>query len=218
VRNQVKYRLAGEADGGEWAYTKALYGTATPRPRHVGRAVLSRRQSYTCELYLVRQYCRGPGRPRKAHGQSSTAHRCRKLHKDPWLLATSLPHTGGAARRVVKLYALRMKIEEAIRDTKDARWGFALRYARSRRAERLEILLLVAALGTLACWLAGLVADAHRWARHFQANTERCRAVLSPVFIGRQLLTSQRFRLRCRELRRALKYMPSLVTRHAAAP
>jgi hypothetical protein len=82
-----------------------------------------------------------------------------------------VPHSAGAARRVVKLYALRMKIEEAIRDTKDARWGFALRYGRSRRAERLEILVLLAALGTLACWAAGLVADAHQWGRHFHVNT-----------------------------------------------
>ena len=101
VRNQVKYRLAGGTEDGAWAHTQALYPAATPRPRHLGRAVLSRRQSYACELYLVRQYRRGPGRPRNAHGHSATARRCRQLHKDPWLLATSLPHAGGAARRVV---------------------------------------------------------------------------------------------------------------------
>ena len=221
VRNQVKYRLArGAADGasGAWATTRALYPAATPRPRHLGRAVLARRQSYACELYLVRQYRRGPGRPRRAHGRSAAARRCRRLHKDPWLLATSLPHTGGAARRVVELYALRMKIEEGIRDTKDARWGFALRYARSRRAERMEVLLLLAALGTLACWLAGLAADAHRWGRHFQANTVRRRAVLSTVFVGRQLLASLRFRVTCGDLRRALARLPSLAARYAAVP
>ncbi len=50
---------------------------------------------------------------------------------------------------MIKLYARRMQIEEAIRDTKNARWGFALHYARGRRAERLEILPLIAALGTV---------------------------------------------------------------------
>src|SRR5215212_8746694 len=79
VRNQVKCRLARGTDGGEWADAKALYASATPAPRHLGRAVLSRRQSYACELYVVRQYRRGPGRPRKAHGRGSTARRCRKL-------------------------------------------------------------------------------------------------------------------------------------------
>ncbi|HEX3159753.1 MAG TPA: IS4 family transposase [Gemmatimonadaceae bacterium] len=214
VRNQVKYRLEPGAREA-WAATKALYASATPTPRHVGRALLSRRQSYACELYLVRQYRRGPGRPRTAHGRHSTARRCRQLHKDPWLLATSLPHTGGAARRVVKLYALRMKIEAGIRETKDARWGFALRYARSRRAERLEVLLLLAALGALTCWLAGLAAEAHQWGRHFQVNTVRRRAVLSTVFVGRQLLTSMRFHPSCAELRHGLKQLPALVARCA---
>ena len=218
IRNQVKYRFASEGNGGSWAYAKALYAAATPTPRHLGHAWLARRQSYECELYLVRQYKRGPGRPRKAHGRGSAARRCRQLHKDPWLLATSLRHTSGAARRVVKFYALRMKIEEGIRDTKNTRWGFALRDARSRRAERMEVLLLLAALGTLACWLAGLAAEARAWGRHFQANTVRKRVVLSTVFIGRALLTSLRFRLRCRDLRNALIELPALVASFATAP
>jgi hypothetical protein len=45
-------------------------------------------------------------------------------------------------------------------------------------------LLLLAALGTLACWLAGLAVEARNWGRHFQANTVRRRAVLSTVFVG----------------------------------
>ena len=212
VRNAVKYRVAEDT----WAYTTALYAAATPRPRHLGRVWLGRRHAYACELYLVRQYRRGPGRPRKAHGQRSASHRCRKLHKDPWLLATSLPHTAGAARRVIKCYALRMKIEEGIRDTKNPRWGFGLRDARSRRAERLEVLLLLAALGTLASWWAGLAAEAHQWARHFQANTVRHRVVLSTVFVGRALLRSLRFHVRSRELRDALARLPTLVAHDAA--
>ncbi len=59
VRNKVKYRL----DGGAWAYTTAVYPAATPTARHLGAGVLSRRQPYRCQLYLVRQYRRGPGRP-----------------------------------------------------------------------------------------------------------------------------------------------------------
>ena len=116
--------------------------------------------------------------------------------------ATSLPHDCRTARRVVKLYGLRMKIEEGIRDTKNVRWGFALQYARSRRVARLEILLLIAALGAIVCWLAGRVAEDRQWTRHFQANTVRGSTVLSPVFVGRQVLASARvtthFHLRMR--------------------
>ena len=119
---------------------------------------------------------------------------------------------------MVKLYALRMKIEEGIRDTKNARWGFGLCYARGRRAERVEVLLLIAALGTLACWLYGLAAEARQWRRHFQANTVRRRVVLSTVFLGRQLLTSLRFRLPRRELLQALRQLPPLVAHCASVP
>jgi predicted small integral membrane protein len=110
-----------------------------------------------------------------------------------------------------------MKIEESIRDTKNPRWGFALLYARSRRAERLEVLLLIAALGTLASWLCGLAAEAHQWARHFQANTVRARTVLSTVFLGRQLLTSRRLRLHSGELQQTLNELSALIAHFATA-
>ena len=66
--------------------------------------------------------------------------------------------------------------------------GLGLRYCRCSDVERMQILLLVAALATLVLWLAGLAAHALDWARRFQANTVRTRSVLSTVFLGRQLL------------------------------
>src|SRR5206468_1601139 len=121
------------------------------------------------------------------------------------------------ARCVIKLYALRMKIEEGIRDTKNPRWGFALCYARSRRAERLELLLLVAALATLVCWLAGLAVEALQWDRHFQANTERKRAVLSTVFLGREVFARPHLCPRRLALLHAARRLPRLVADCASA-
>jgi len=45
VRNQVKYRLTGEADDGAWAPTQSLYPAATPRRRHHGRGTSGARSS-----------------------------------------------------------------------------------------------------------------------------------------------------------------------------
>ncbi|MBE7478988.1 MAG: transposase [Polyangiaceae bacterium] len=112
----------------------------------------------------------------------------RRLHRAPWLLATSLPHTQGSERRIKQLYTLRMQIEETFRDLKCHRWGFGLRYANCRTAKRLELLLLVGTLAALVTWLVGLGARAMDWTRHLQANTVRKREVLSTFFIGRQLL------------------------------
>jgi hypothetical protein len=98
-------------------------------------------------------------------------------------------------RRVVKLYAKRMQIEEGFRDLKDERWGFGLAQARSGWRARREVLLLIAALAMLVLWLTGLAAQTRGWGRHFQANTERTRAVLSTVFVGREVLRHPASRL-----------------------
>ena len=82
----------------------------------------------------------------------------------------------------------------------------------------MELLLLIAALGTLVCWLYGLAAEARHWTRHFQANTLRTEVVLSTVFVGRQLLSSSRFRLRRCELLEAFGQLRPLVAHYASAP
>lgn len=179
----------------DWRYTTALYPSATPTPQYVGRGWLSRKQPYACQLYLLRKYRRGPGRSRKTHGQGTLAKRARKLYKDPWLSATSLPNTYGAAKRIMKLYALRMQIEETFRDCKGQRWGLGLQYARSRDPQRWEILLLIGTLATVIHGLVGLAATARHYARHFQVNTLKKRAVLSICFLGQQLLHSRRFHI-----------------------
>ena len=108
-----------------------------------------------------------------------------------------------------------MQIEETIRDLKSRRFGFALRYAQTKRPERLEALLLVAALATLILWLLGLAATDRQWIRHFQANTERRRPVLSTVFLGQELWRNHRLNVRLAELFDALKRLKLLVIQEA---
>ena len=117
--------------------------------------------------------------------------------------------------RIKRIYAQRMQIEETIRDLKSHRWGFALRYARTNRPERLEALLLISALATLILWLLGLAARERKWGRHFQANTERHRNVLSTVFLGQELWRSHRFKVTLSELFDALKRLKLLVVQQA---
>jgi hypothetical protein len=186
IRNGIKYF---NAKTNRWCLTKSLYSSAQSKPRHLGTAALGRRKSYECNLYLVRAHQLRRGRSVKKHrgGDKRNHTLYRKLHRAPWLLATSLPHSAGMAKKVMNLYERRMQIEESFRDLKCHRWGFGIRYTRSRTAQRLEILLLIAALATIAVWLAGLAAEANDCARRFQANTERRRTVLSTFFLGFQI-------------------------------
>ncbi|MGC4089958.1 MAG: IS4 family transposase [Polyangiaceae bacterium] len=185
VRNKIKYL---NDDTGRWCFTDSLYKLASPVTRYVGKVLLSRRHGYYFRLYLVRAYAPALGGRRKKDRGNANAKLYRRLHRAPWLLATSLPHVDGSERRVKQLYALRMQIEETLRDTKSHRLGFGLRYSRSRSPERIQVLVLVTALAALVLWLVGLAGTALNLTRHLQANTVTRRAVLSVPFIGRQLL------------------------------
>lgn len=212
IRNHIKYF---RPETGRWCYTHSLYREATPRVRHIGWRCLSKRHRYWCRLYVVRAYQRGPGRPQKRKSYRRNDGLYRKLHRAPWLLATSLPHTRGNAKRVMRAYARRMEIEETFRDLKNHRWGFALRYARTKRTERLEALLLIAALASLVLWLMGLAAKARLWTRHFQANTERRRNVLSIVFLGQQLSNYTHLTVTWTELIEAFEGLANLLAQEA---
>jgi hypothetical protein len=185
IRNKIKYY---REDTGRWQYTDALYRQATARVRHVGQVSLSPRHGYRFRLYLVRAYKPRVGRPPLTRPQGGRVRQYRRLHKAPWLLATSLPHDAGSARRIKQFYAQRMQIEETFRDTKSPRWGFGFHYAHCNDGRRLQVLLPIAALASLVLWLVGVHGRTLDWARRVQANTETRRPVLSIVFLGRQLL------------------------------
>jgi hypothetical protein len=215
VRNRIKVRTGKTRT---WRWSTSLYRHATRRVRYLGESQLSHRHPYSGGLYLVKLSRRGPGRPLKRHGRGVTAVRCRKLYKDPWLLATSLPHARGMEQRVMALYAKRMQIEETFRDLKDDRWSFGLVYARSRSVARRQMLLLIATLATLVLWMVGLAAKAKGWARHFQANTEGERDVLSVVFLGREVLRSEHLTLKHQELLGAFDRLTDIIRIQAFAP
>ena len=208
IRKGIKYLCP---DTQRWRPSHCLYREATSHMRHVGLRTLGRRRSYACHLYLLRAYHRGPGRPRKRRNYTTNKQLYRILHRTPWLLATSLPHGRHSCATIRKLYTQRMQIEETFRDLKSHRWGLALRYARTERPERIEILLLIAALATLAYWLLGLAAKARNWQRHFQANTVRKRDALSTVFLGRALLKNNQLLPTRLELLNAFRQLQSML-------
>ncbi len=208
VRNTIKYYNTSTK---RWSFVGSLYRTATPRVRHIGEVQLSKRLKYKFRLYLVRADKPRVGRPprRGPKGQATTMYR--RLHRAPWLLATSLPRNRLACRRVKQLYTQRMQNEETFRDLKSHRHGFGLRYARCRSAARLEQLLLIGTLAALVLWLVGLHASAKNQLRHFQANTVRNRRVLSIPFLGQQIMLRPSLHPPGEALKRALSTLTGLV-------
>ena len=188
-------RLRGRArflcnKSGKWLLTRSLFDRATSKPRHLGKVVLTRQSCYTARLYLVRAHKIRTGRPHRRRRTNNDVD-YRRAHREPWLLATSLPHDHGSDRRIVALYAKRMQIEETFRDLKCHRWGFGLCYSLCKSAARLNTMLLLAVLASLVVWIVGLAGRSIQANWQLQANTERSREVLSAFFIGRELLRTR---------------------------
>ncbi|GAC1455379.1 MAG: IS4-like element ISSod3 family transposase [Vulcanimicrobiaceae bacterium] len=189
VRGHAKVRFPS---GGRPVTKAYLYGQATLVPSDLGPCELySTAKRLTARMVLVRGK-RKPGcRPENI---TATEAAKRDHARDPWLLATSL--TDGSAAAIVATYALRMKIEETFRDAKNHRFGWSLRHVRSRSADRLAMLLLLASLAMVAVTLVGFEAERRRLHRAYQANT-LSRRVLSLVVLGGAVLRRSDHRAWC---------------------
>lgn len=127
----------------------------------------------------------------------------RAKSKEPWLLATNLPL---AAKRVVKLYAMRMWIELSIRDIKNRRWGLGLAEVRLSGAGRMDRLFIVALLAYFFLSAYGVAAERRGLAAELKANTTPNR-VLSLATTG--FLLMHRLKI---PLSQATKLIPLEIT------
>ena len=112
--------------------------------------------------------------------------------REPWLLATSLPVTTKLAKQVVRLYRLRMSIEEGFRDMKSHQFGLGLTYHRCASVERMQVLVFIATLALLVLWLVGTATTAQGAHYQFQANSVRHKRILSVLFVGLQMVQDTR--------------------------
>jgi hypothetical protein len=199
IRNCVNYRLLSRL---KWRYSQDLYYRASSKVKYLGAAELSSKRPYHCHLYLYKKPRQGRVENRSIVHTIRHSHSryFRKQQKDPWLLATNLTPEELGAQAIIRLYSKRMQIEECFRDLKSDRFGFGLALSRSKRIDRLNNLLLLAALATLCLWWIGYAARAKQWQRHFQANTVRHTHVLSVPFLALAVIRRQDYRLSVTEL------------------
>ena len=117
--------------------------------------------------------------------QTANDKRCQKSAQEPWLLATSLEC---CSKQVVEFYSLRMQIEQNYRDVKSLRWGWQLSLSKSFSNQRLEVLVLIGSLGTLATLCVGAIAEHLGHHRNYQAHSTKSRRILSWFFLGIQII------------------------------
>lgn len=172
----------------------SLNAMAQPIPRDLGQVRLyTQAKRLSARVVVVRQRRRPGRRPAPSSALQAAV---RAAGREPWILATSLVDL--SAEAVVATYSLRMKIEETFRDAKNHRFGWSLRHVRSRSADRLTNLLLLASIAILAVTLIGFAAEGAGLHRKYQANTLQ-RRVLSWFVLGAAVI--RRFEPELRALR-----------------
>ncbi|MEO8008088.1 MAG: transposase [Betaproteobacteria bacterium] len=108
-----------------------------------------------------------------------------RREREPWLLATSAALSHFSAEGIVALYRQRMGIEQSFRDTKNLRAGLGLEVARSRSAQRLNILLLLVHLAAFVQRLIGESAKARQLELQFSATQRQNRREISVLTLAR---------------------------------
>jgi hypothetical protein len=96
-----------------------------------------------------------------------------KNMKEGWCLASSLSNVKAA--QIVNLYGRRFTIEEAFRDTKNARFGLGLSDLKMKRPERRDRLILLGVLAQALLTLLGAACEETGLDRRLRANTVKKR-------------------------------------------
>jgi len=184
-RNQVRL---GKSEA--WLPVRELYTRARSKARDFGMGAYALHNPVEGRIVLARRPAKGRhclnmyGAKRRSRVSIKNARSAR----EPWLLLASEGLVHLSAEAIVKLYAQRMRIEQSFRDTKNLRVGYGFESARSRSAQRLEMLLLLAHLASFVQRLIGERAKEQQLELQFMANRRADRREISVLTLGRRIL------------------------------
>ncbi len=189
VRGKVQYADLGAEN---WKPISNLHDMSSSHSKTLGYKRLTKSNPISCQILLYKS--RSKGRKNQRSTRTHCHHPSPKIYsasaKEPWVLATNLPVEIRTPKQLVNIYSKRMQIEETFRDLKSPAYGLGLRHSRTSSSERFDIMLLIALMLQLTCWLAGVHAQKQGWDKHFQANTVRNRNVLSTVRLGMEVFAA----------------------------
>ena len=187
IRNRDMVRAHGEADDGStWCGAKTLYASATRKARDLGLMDYVRNHPIRCRMVIAKRAPKGRQMKTVSGARTASSHSTKhaRAQVEPWLLAASCSLSHWSAETVVGLYAQRMQIEQAFRDTKNARLGLGLSESASRSGARLAVLALIACLAEFALRLIGETAINNEQQYDLQLTNRRSRPEISCIQVG----------------------------------
>jgi Transposase DDE domain len=197
VRGTKCFRI--NDDENTWrSYVDYCQSIAKQTPVYLGKGDLTKKTPFSTHFYLTKlpkKYRVSLNKlKKKSHYKKDIEHS--RAANEPWLLATSLKRM---PETIIKLYFLRMEIEEGFRDLKSSQFGFSFEHAYSIKIRRIQVLLMIAMLAAYILFFIGWIAEKNKWHYKFQANTDKKKRVLSLFYLG------------CRVVKKKLRIIKSAI-------
>ena len=189
-RDMVRPQDSNNERAGGWQGAKTLYARATSKALDLGLFDYVRSHPISPRLVTIKHAPKGRHMMTLRGERTRSSHNKKKstAESEPWLLAASIGLAHLSAEVVVAIYAQRMQIEQAFRDTKNPRLGLGLSYSGSRSTARWAALALVASLAEFVIRLTGQCAANAKMQHDLQLTNRRKRAESSVIRVGMLLL------------------------------
>jgi hypothetical protein len=207
LRNKNLIQINGS---NEWHLSSLFYANASDTPIYVGEGLLTKDSKVACNFVVYKEKKKNRKKLNKNREKSRKGKSIKyaKANTEPWVIVTSFEYNINLAFKIINIYKTRMQIEENIRDTK-SQYGFRLNESLTRTKERMSILLLIAAIASFLCWLAGITANKRRLGPKFQAASAKFTSKLSIVFLGKEAL-KRKLKMTKKDFLDALKILRSI--------
>ena len=173
---RLRHRHLVQAGNGGWVWVKNFYKKATTTAKSLGWHLVTQSKPRWYRLVVIHKKVKRPRHALNKWGDRCQSRRTQVSQKramEPWLLVTSLDKD--AAKKIVKIYSLRMQTEETFRDIKSHRFGWSFDDARTSSTKRLDIFWLIATYAHLIMTVLGMAAHAKGLSKTLQANTSKTR-------------------------------------------
>jgi hypothetical protein len=195
IRGNKCYRLRTDI---KWSPITSLHKDATNTPTFLGDIELCKEGNFYTKLYRYKS--KKTGRKAKTKWgnvqQNGRSLKHAKGNKEPWILVSSLPESYNIAKKVVKIYARRMQIEEGFRDLKSTKYGFGFEHVNTNHIYRLNVFFLIAMLASFLAWVIGWLAEKAALHFQYQANSIRSMRILSLFYLGCRIIIRARDKIK----------------------
>jgi len=194
----------------QWSSITSLHPDATATPTLLGAIELCKEHEYKTTLYRYKGKPLGRKNKTKRGSvkQTNQSKKHAKANKEPWLLVSSLPITTYSAKKIVKIYSVRMQIEEGFRDLKSTKYGFGFEHVNTRHIYRLNIFFLIAMLAAFLAWVTGWIAENLNLQRQYQANSVKSTRILSLFYLGCRVINKGKVKINHLEIQEIIDNFP----------